>query len=1029
MAPLDRRYFTKPLAALAILLLGVIPSLLVATVYTYHPTADLDDGPRLLFGKSGTTVVSSSSGNGGSSSGNSGSVSTGGGRQRVARQSCLVVSKEDSQRIVPRGVLGYNSPVDTDNAIVAYSPRELFAAALSPHQMMWFGVVCPLTSAEADAYEAEARQKAARSGVPVDRWVSSRPLYSFDCTRSYPYGFDFTVVAKLPMYHMQQFRLEMWSGRETPMRGIRSLANLSIADYRVAPQPRYSVAGEGFVGEADHIASFGAPPPALFAPQQADVRRVAETPVEASLVLSTDGGYPSSVGNSNSNKNYNNNNFASPAQQQSSSSSSSSSDASGRAPNTSPSGAPIVGNYVANAASKAHTEVIKTCDKITDECVQASMFTYTRSYKLMHPQSSGVGYNGRLAAQLPATDGLWQLSLSADLGTKTVAEVDIAVVAAPATYWRSTHFRALAGLIFLSLFLSLFIAVKLVGLFARDRDTTRIFAVIDPSHDEIVLEGWEDLRRLAQSWAFAATEARGRWAARRRRYRRAAASEAELSASASASREGGVDGAAAPAREIIVAGTVVSLVDDNGAPLSPTSLLAAKAKASALGAKKGANGGAAAPAYPSSSSEEEGDVCRICRVGASEGELVAPCACAGTSRFVHRACLEQWRAMTSNPEHRRVCAECKTEYNVAQQVPQRSVGERFIAVMAPFIKLGSILVGFILLAYGVKVVGFLSSGLDPHMDWSVNFYHIFIGSLALCSVMIVFSNGLWYVIDFPKTLLHRAPALILLGVGGPILLGYAAQLWCAVLFETVVTPEISFGTGVFTFVAFVNNALVKLADVLTPASEPLRRRHADAVAEVAAAVAANEAIAAAGAGNDAEMEGGAADGGAGAEEEGDVAITVASLAAHNNRNAASASTAAARGAAPPAAAAAAADAANGVVVVADPSEEGGDVTSGAASSSNAPRHAVVNVVLRRELGAGAASTSAVATGRAPTFFTPQSPTIAAGIDVHPALASISSVTSATASASAAAGGARGDASADAVEMVESPAAPSPQPMA
>ena len=40
----------------------------------------------------------------------------------------------------------------------------------------------------------------------------------------------------------------------------------------------------------------------------------------------------------------------------------------------------------------------------------------------------------------------------------------------------------------------------------------------------------------------------------------------------------------------------------------------------------------------------ESRCCRICLEEERPAELIAPCRCAGTSRWVHRGCLDRWRA-------------------------------------------------------------------------------------------------------------------------------------------------------------------------------------------------------------------------------------------------------------------------------------------------------------------------------------------------------------------------------------------------
>ena len=42
-------------------------------------------------------------------------------------------------------------------------------------------------------------------------------------------------------------------------------------------------------------------------------------------------------------------------------------------------------------------------------------------------------------------------------------------------------------------------------------------------------------------------------------------------------------------------------------------------------------------------------VCRICLSEEEPESLIAPCLCAGTSKWVHRECLDEWRAQEQVP--------------------------------------------------------------------------------------------------------------------------------------------------------------------------------------------------------------------------------------------------------------------------------------------------------------------------------------------------------------------------------------------
>jgi len=55
-------------------------------------------------------------------------------------------------------------------------------------------------------------------------------------------------------------------------------------------------------------------------------------------------------------------------------------------------------------------------------------------------------------------------------------------------------------------------------------------------------------------------------------------------------------------------------------------------------------------------------ICRICFEGGED--LIAPCRCAGTSKWIHRSCLNRWRISGSNPRSLTNCCECGFQYEL-----------------------------------------------------------------------------------------------------------------------------------------------------------------------------------------------------------------------------------------------------------------------------------------------------------------------------------------------------------------------------
>ena len=54
--------------------------------------------------------------------------------------------------------------------------------------------------------------------------------------------------------------------------------------------------------------------------------------------------------------------------------------------------------------------------------------------------------------------------------------------------------------------------------------------------------------------------------------------------------------------------------------------------------------------------------CRLCFEGESDGELIVPCHCSGTSQWVHRHCLDGWRAVSVGVAAFHQCTTCNFHY-------------------------------------------------------------------------------------------------------------------------------------------------------------------------------------------------------------------------------------------------------------------------------------------------------------------------------------------------------------------------------
>ena len=60
--------------------------------------------------------------------------------------------------------------------------------------------------------------------------------------------------------------------------------------------------------------------------------------------------------------------------------------------------------------------------------------------------------------------------------------------------------------------------------------------------------------------------------------------------------------------------------------------------------------------------------CRICMETDDAGNMIYPCKCAGTSKYVHKNCLNQWRTLSDNREAFYKCFECHYIYTIENNI-------------------------------------------------------------------------------------------------------------------------------------------------------------------------------------------------------------------------------------------------------------------------------------------------------------------------------------------------------------------------
>nr|CCC89595.1 conserved hypothetical protein [Trypanosoma congolense IL3000] len=210
--------------------------------------------------------------------------------------------------------------------------------------------------------------------------------------------------------------------------------------------------------------------------------------------------------------------------------------------------------------------------------------------------------------------------------------------------------------------------------------------------------------------------------------------------------------------------------------------------------------------------EEESDlVCRICRCSSPVEDLFSPCICNGTSKYVHRQCLERWRATTTNEEHRRVCAECKTPYSfVLERNPASKYGPVQSYVCIPMCTTAlsmiiNIILNILVLwlgGYYLKFCMYVATGGDTGVMWScAHLYHWILGYYFVVGLMINVCAMEFVLLEFRQVGLQLLFILISLGAI-EIPLNYVGQILLSIFFNNTVTLEVSYGVGIITSIFF-----------------------------------------------------------------------------------------------------------------------------------------------------------------------------------------------------------------------------------
>ncbi|KEG10801.1 hypothetical protein DQ04_03281040 [Trypanosoma grayi] len=467
-------------------------------------------------------------------------------------------------------------------------------------------------------------------------------------------------------------------------------------------------------------------------------------------------------------------------------------------------------------------ELVENCGDFTDECFQGRYMTYTRSFKEMPLDT----FTGRIMFHIGAEgawNGPWTLRLQNSMPHDSSTDVDIVVVLLDnreSFRWKTWLLSSVMGNIVLMACCILWVVCFIVGtkelgmrltesMPLNERRPTVLYTDDDSDNERcmmlhrIMLAVLESCVRLAASLAAAH---RASWRCLRCPLRRRwAASRAHTSTTDETQDIGAVK---SNAREVEMQNLVA---DDN-------------------------EGGG----------DEDDDTevfCRICRCEKPVEELFAPCSCDGSAKYVHRSCLAKWRAMTTNEEHRRACAECKTPYVlVLERVPVSPDEFLRSPICVPACRTFATRAAVILFfafqlwfgGYYLKLCMWLATGLDDGVIWSAaHLYHWVLGFYYLVALSLNI-YALEYVLrDFSESWQQLLILLISLGAV-EVPLSYVGQILLSWLLSRTWSLEVSYGLGIITTaVLYVEmlphlyehlQSLSTVREVVAPRAEQTRNR-------------------------------------------------------------------------------------------------------------------------------------------------------------------------------------------------------------
>jgi hypothetical protein len=118
--------------------------------------------------------------------------------------------------------------------------------------------------------------------------------------------------------------------------------------------------------------------------------------------------------------------------------------------------------------------------------------------------------------------------------------------------------------------------------------------------------------------------------------------------------------------------------------------------------------------------------CRCCLETDHPEDMIAPCLCSGSIKYVHRSCLNHWRTISPNPNSLTRCDICHADYTFRTKAKKHSCLPWLKFIICITFDIGIILVAWQVLVLLLTLISWASTlGQALMTTWNITNYNVF----------------------------------------------------------------------------------------------------------------------------------------------------------------------------------------------------------------------------------------------------------------------------------------------------------------